>query len=67
LTALPLTRYLRGKATLIALPILVAITLLPVMSAVNVSRDLVAGPITQHNQTTDQLEYYLSYTGRTIK
>jgi hypothetical protein len=61
-TALPLTRYLRGKATLIALPILVVITLLPIWSAVNVGRDLWNGPVVRQVQSNNQPDYYLPYT-----
>jgi predicted membrane channel-forming protein YqfA (hemolysin III family) len=66
ITALPLTRYLRGKATLVALPILVVITLLPIWSAVNFGRDLWNGPVVQQAQNGGQLEYYLPYTERGI-
>ena len=38
--ALPLTRYVREKSALVALPLLVGVTLLPVSSAMNVSLDL---------------------------
>lgn len=65
-TALPLTRYLRGKATLIALPILVVITLLPIWSAVNIGRDLWNGPVVQQVQPNSQPQYYLPYTGRSF-
>ena len=62
ITALPLTRYIRGKATWVALPLLVGITLLPIWSAVDVSRDLRAGPIVRQIQSTGQRELYLRYT-----
>jgi hypothetical protein len=61
-TALPLTRYLRGKATRVALPLLVVITMLPIWSAVNVSRDLWEGPIVRQIQSADRPELYLQYT-----
>jgi hypothetical protein len=66
LTALPLTRYLRGRATWVALPILVVITLLPIWSAVNVSRDLWEGPVRRQVQATDQQEWYLPYTEQSL-
>ncbi len=66
LTAIPLTRYLRGRAVLVALPILVIVTLLPILSVVNVSRDLVHGPIVQQNPTTNQPELYLQYTEQSL-
>jgi hypothetical protein len=53
LTALPLTRYLRGKAVLVSLPILLIVTLLPVWSAVNVSRDLWEGPVSRQVQSVN--------------
>jgi hypothetical protein len=66
LTALPMTRYLRGKATLIALPILVVVTSLPAWSVVNVSRDLWAGPVVRQVQTSEHNELYLQYTDRSL-
>jgi hypothetical protein len=66
LTALPLTRYLRGKATLIALPILVVITMLPIWSVVNVSRDLWEGPIVRQIQSADAPELYLQHTDQSL-
>jgi hypothetical protein len=66
LTALPLTRYLRGKSTLIALPILVVVTMLPIWSAVNVSRDLWEGPVVRHSQTLDAPELYLQHTDQSL-
>lgn len=62
LTALPLTRYARGKAAWIALALLVGITLLPIWSAVNVSRDLWAGPVLRQEPTSGQVELYLVHT-----
>jgi hypothetical protein len=66
ITALPLTRYLRGKATWVALPLLVVITILPIWSAVNVSRDLWEGPIVRQVQSTDHSELYLQYTKQSL-
>jgi len=66
LTALPLTRYLRGKATLIALPILVVVTMLPIWSVVNVSRDLWEGPVVRHVLASDALELYLQNTDQSL-
>jgi hypothetical protein len=66
LTALPLTRYLRGKATLIALPLLVVVTMLPIWSAANVSRDLWEGPVVRQIQTVDRPELYLRYTEQSL-
>jgi len=44
LCAVPLVRYVRGKSTLIALPLLVMITLLPVTTGVNSALDFWQGP-----------------------
>jgi hypothetical protein len=62
LTALPLTRYIRGKAARVALPLLVGVTLLPIWSVAAVSRDLQAGPIVRQVSATGQQELYLKYT-----
>lgn len=61
ITMLPLTRYARGKAALIAVPMLIGITLLAVWTAVDTGRDLVAGPIEQRT-ANGQTELYLKYT-----
>ncbi|HTP08833.1 MAG TPA: hypothetical protein VMP08_11325 [Anaerolineae bacterium] len=65
ITALPLTRYARGKAALIALPLLIGITLLPIWSVVDVGRDLIAGPIVRQT-SAGHAESYLSYTERSL-
>jgi hypothetical protein len=44
LTALPLFRYVRGKAALIALPILIGVTLLPIWVGLGPLMDVVTGP-----------------------
>jgi len=44
LTAIPLTRYITGKSAWVSLPLLVLVTLLPISSAWNTSRDLREGP-----------------------
>lgn len=66
LTALPLTRYVRGKATWVALPLLVGVTLLPIWSVVRVSQDLWEGPIVQQVQSTGQSELYLKHTDQSL-
>lgn len=66
ITALPLTRYLRGKATWVALPLLVVVTMLPIMSAVNPSRDLWNGPVVRQVQSTGKYELFLQYTEQTL-
>ncbi len=66
LTALPLTRYLQGRAAWVALPLLLVITSLPIGSVVNVSKDLWSGPVVRSVQGTDLLEIYLQHTGQII-
>jgi hypothetical protein len=56
ITAIPLTRYIQGKAAWVSLPLLILVTLLPVSSAFNASRDLFDGPVNG----------VLVHTGRTI-
>ncbi len=64
ITALPLTRYVRGKAALIALPLLIGITSLAMWTAADAGRDLLAGPI--ERQTTNGTEVYLSHTHQSL-
>jgi MFS family permease len=65
-TALPWTRYLRGKATWVELPILAVITFLPMLSIVNISRDLRDGPVMRQVQPGVQMELYLPHTERSL-
>ncbi|MEO6392858.1 MAG: hypothetical protein ABIP75_13505, partial [Pyrinomonadaceae bacterium] len=44
-TALPLTRYARGRSALIAVPLLVLVTALPLATAYWTVRDLILGPV----------------------
>ena len=64
--ALPLMRYVRGKSTWVALPLLLGVTLLPVSSAMNVSRDLWEGPILRQSPSTGQPDLFLQHTGRSL-
>lgn len=65
LTALPMMRYVRGKAALIALPLLIGLTLLPIWTVVDAGRDLLAGPI--ERLTPDgQIEVYLAHTQHSL-
>jgi hypothetical protein len=64
--ALPLTRYARGKSAQVALPLLVCVTLLPVSSAMNVSRDLWEGPVVRQVRSNGQPELYLKHTERSL-
>jgi hypothetical protein len=65
ITALPLTRYVRGKSALIALPLLIGITLLPIWTVVDTGRDLVTGPIGRLSPA-GQTESYLKYTDQVL-
>ena len=65
--ALPLLRYARGKAALLALPLLVGITLLPVSSGVNSGRDLWNGPVSRPTSRKGQTEIYLAHTDRILQ
>jgi len=79
LLALPLLRYARGKSSLVALPLLLVITLLPVSTAIGSIRDLFEGPIVRqaesvvmkpgdrHFTRTTRSELYLKHTERTIE
>jgi hypothetical protein len=62
LTALSLTRYVRGKAAWVALPLLVIVTLLPILSVMNIGRDLWVGPRVQQSQMAENPELYLPYS-----
>jgi hypothetical protein len=53
-TALPLTRYARGRAALIAVPLLIFITALPVATAYWTVRDFVAGPVVSRAELVRQ-------------
>lgn len=65
LTALPLTRYVRGKSAWVALPLLLGVTLLPVSTAMMVSQDLWEGPITRENKD-GATELFLKHTQRSL-
>jgi hypothetical protein len=67
ITALSLTRYVRGAKPWVALSLLVIITLLPIWSVVNVSRDLWAGPVVKQVQSNSQPELYLRYTEQSLE
>jgi hypothetical protein len=55
----------RAKSALIAFPLLVVITLLPVSTAMNVTMDLWEGPALQPASNNNS-GLYLKYTGRTL-
>jgi hypothetical protein len=65
LLALPLTRYVRGKSSWVALPLLVVVTLLPVSTAMNASLDLWEGPVVMDG-TEGESELVLQHTWNTL-
>jgi hypothetical protein len=64
LTALPLTRYVRGKSAWVALPLLLLVTLLAVSTAMNVSQDLWEGPTVR--ETNGATDLFLKHTQRSL-
>ena len=66
-TALALSRYARGKAAWVAVPLLVGVTLLPVLTAVAVTQDLWEGPVVWQVQPGEEPALYLRHTGRTLR
>ena len=66
ITAIPLTRYVRGKAAWVSLPLLIGVTLLPIWSAVRVSQDLRDGPRSVAVATTTQPRLVLPHTGQRL-
>jgi hypothetical protein len=67
LLALPLLRYARGKAGLIALPLLILITWLPVLSGVNSALDFWHGPVTGPIGRRGEIYTYLPHTGKVLE
>ncbi len=65
--ALPLMRYMRGKAALVGLPLLVGITLLAVSTAMPVGLDLWEGPTVRQAQARGGWELYLTHTERSLE
>jgi hypothetical protein len=65
--ALPLTRYVRGRSAWVALPLLVCVTLLPVLSAANASLDLWEGPVVRQVGPAGRPELFLKYTERSLR
>jgi hypothetical protein len=61
-TALPLTRYARGRSALVAVPLLVCVTALPVLSGSWTARDLVDGPVTQRAEVVWSIDH-----GKTLR
>lgn len=66
ITALPLTRYVRGPSSWVALPILIGITAIAILSAVNVCRDLWEGPSVPQIQPNGRSEIYLRHTDKRL-
>jgi hypothetical protein len=77
--ALPLLRYARGKSSMVAFPLLLAITLLPVSTAIGSIQDLFEGPVVRQVQSepakrdrrnsasTNRLEFYLKHSERILE
>ena len=65
LLALPLLRYIRGKAASIALPLLVILTILPVSTAMSVTQDMISGPMERGDSQGDK-QWYLPHTERDL-
>ncbi len=66
LLALPLLRYARGKSSLVGLPLLLVVTLLPVSTATGSIRDLLEGPEVRQVQRGD-VELHLKYSDRVLE
>ncbi len=66
LLALPLTRYARGRAAWVALPLLFGVTALPVSTATNATRDLLDGPAVWEDPTHDRPRLHLRHTRRVL-
>ena len=67
MTALPNTRYLRGRVVWIALPLLLIITTLPTLTVVNIGYDLWFGPTLQLIPETGELTPFLRFTTRFLE
>jgi hypothetical protein len=52
-TALPLTRYARGRSALVAIPLLVGVTALPALCGFWTARDIAAGPVTRRAEIVE--------------
>jgi hypothetical protein len=65
ITAVPLVPYGRGKAALIAIPLLVVITALPILSCVWVLGDLYEGParVAVYDESNDEVVWAISGNG----
>lgn len=72
ITAFTLIRYVRGKGSLLMLLLLIGLTLLPILTVINVSWDLWEGVKIHAIQSAVQpsgltMEYYLQHTGRVLR
>lgn len=77
--ALPLLRYTRGKSSMVALPLLLVITLLPVSTALGPIQDLLEGPVAQpvpfrpgtgdlrNPPSSGRVEFFLKHSGRRLQ
>jgi hypothetical protein len=66
ITAIPLTRYVRGKAAWVSLPLLIGVTILPTWSAVRVGQDLRDGPQSEAASADAPGRQILPHTGRLL-
>lgn len=66
LLALPMTRYIRGKSSLVSAPILIFVTLLPISSAMNVTLDLWEGPALPRESPSSKPVLYLAHTEKRL-
>jgi hypothetical protein len=65
-TAVPLFRYARGRAALVVIPLLLVVTLLPVLTARNAALDLIDGARPM-NEGAGKGVYELRHSGRTFE
>jgi len=66
LLALPMLRYVRGKAAWVSFPLLVLLTLIPASTTMQFTQDLWAGP-TPHPSESGETEWYLTHTEHSLR
>jgi hypothetical protein len=66
-TAAPLARYGRGKTAFVVAPLLLVVTMLPVLTGVNSARDLWTGPVYRAGTAHSGPPTYLRYTDRVLR
>jgi MFS family permease len=69
ITALPMIRYLRGDSIKIGLPILIIVTLLPMLTVIDVGQDLVQGPVIRWSSFSNgkASQQYLQHTQQALE